>query len=1094
MTKADLISKLNNTKLSSRQEKILKYLDKFNPRASKIYLGSVIVLQNKDNPDRIAQAAHSIRELDNTLMSDLPNKKPFGQKDAHIENINTFMKIQDPKGGLPKDIGLLIAKQWVSTHEEITNISHHVSEVTEKQLGQVVQQYEDILLSQIGPFYSTIEEIDKLLSVKNPTTRHMEQLKVLIKKGSHLDYIFHTNRNPNWLKLFVKEGFLKSPPQKIIHKDGSFSYPIWTAQEYLMSVAEKKPKEVMDIIINAEKSDSAWVNRSYLLTILKIPANVSKAIIKKLKKEAWLHDNSRFGFGEEIGKVIEKFVSEKEIDSAFELAECALSVREDKAKTERRMKIAGLSDPEVVPFLDEWEYGQLVQNKIPILATVDAKRTVALLADKLRASIKIRTGGKGGYKYDGFLSIWRPAVEDHEQNRSLENLNNILISGLRDVIESIPESKSILLKECVSSLSNSSGTYSIMKRLQLHMYRKFPKIFIDDITDSLKDPNNVYNGELKHEYFLLLGSEFSKLSKENQEAIIALIRRGPKMKQPNERYKKMWQAEISHKIKEYLPKDLLDIHAELEEKIEKDYDISSPITSWVGPTSHVDASFFDTKTAQEVLEYLNTWTPPTGEYVPSPEGLGRILQEDVKKRPSEYIKCFTFIVKNKLNPVYLYHILTGIRDVWRLEDPIWENILEVIEFATAKEIPYEHKYTDEGVAGDWKSVRKASADVLDNALRENGKLMPFKFRDRVWKIIEKLVGDSDPTPEHEEKYVDDDRDFLILSINTVRGEGLHALFKYAMWVSSNLHTKEEKKTTLPHEVKSLLEKILSKKVDGSHTTLAVTGQFYPVLLYLDETWTQGIKALIFPEPFESSAAQAAWNAYVLAAQYWTKSVESLMPEYRKAVLIKETENKRGNYKDRLAEHIVLAYLLGNMKIDDPALTGFFNNASDVTRAHAIWYVSRYLEEQKPKEKSQEWKRIKGLWAKRLKEAKNEDSQSELSHLALLLNHAPETIDDLYTMVEPIIPNLVRSNVIDDFLEYLVKSIPINLEKTLSLLLPLIKANPPELGYGIFTDEISQILEAGLRSSSDTCKVLAEEIINIFGERGNDGYRHLLKKN
>lgn len=49
-------------RLTDEDKQILHSLDKLRPDLGKKYLGALFALQNKKNPERISQPAHSVRE------------------------------------------------------------------------------------------------------------------------------------------------------------------------------------------------------------------------------------------------------------------------------------------------------------------------------------------------------------------------------------------------------------------------------------------------------------------------------------------------------------------------------------------------------------------------------------------------------------------------------------------------------------------------------------------------------------------------------------------------------------------------------------------------------------------------------------------------------------------------------------------------------------------------------------------------------------------------------------------------------------------------------------------------------------------------
>jgi hypothetical protein len=60
-------------------------------------------------------------------------------------------------------------------------------------------------------------------------------------------------------------------------------------------------------------------------------------------------------------------------------------------------------------------------------------------------------------------------------------------------------------------------------------------------------------------------------------------------------------------------------------------------------------------------------------------------------------------------------------------------------------------------------------------------LPPIVLADRIWKVLDVLSWDEEPSLEYEEQYGGSNMDPLTLSINTVRGEAMHAVVQFATW-------------------------------------------------------------------------------------------------------------------------------------------------------------------------------------------------------------------------------------------------------------------------------------------------------------------------
>ena len=91
----------------------------------------------------------------------------------------------------------------------------------------------------------------------------------------------------------------------------------------------------------------------------------------------------------------------------------------------------------------------------------------------------------------------------------------------------------------------------------------------------------------------------------------------------------------------------------------------------------------------------------------------------------------------------------------------------------------------------WGWARKQVAELLSPGFDGGNAEIPEAERPRVWAILEVLAQDPDPTASHEDQFGGDNMDALTLSINTTRGEALHAVVRYAHWRERALNSRGE---------------------------------------------------------------------------------------------------------------------------------------------------------------------------------------------------------------------------------------------------------------------------------------------------------------
>jgi hypothetical protein len=1079
-------------RLTDRQRKIWQYLSDSSPEAAAAYGGAIRVLQDMVNPDKIAQSAHSLRELDNLLAPRIPNKRK-DKDNSHVERIRKYMESQDLLGGLPEKLAQQIASHWVDVHGWFTVVSHHGKNPKEEDFNAKLQVLEVILLAQTGPFYASVRELDPLISTKKPSESDANRLKALIKKRAHYEYFFRTVSNPAWLPILVKEGYFKIPPTSI-EVDGGVRFPFWTETQYLVKIANLSPKDVCEVIKNVPNTDNLWVHRDYLDAALSMPANVGKQLLKKAKKERWFSTDFFSRASEEGGNLMVKFAKEGEVDAAFELATLLLSLKKVELNDAVFRRTNGLKSHEAKSRIDEWEYGEILEKKVPALIEADPLRTIEVFANLLEGAIRIEREKKD-YEDDNLLHVRRPAIEDSPLNYKHEDIKNLLITKIRAIVDNLAVQKSSKLKRAVESLAHAEGIYPIMLRLQLHAYRNTPEVFREEIKSVLSKKEYFDDTRLQHEYRLLIKSQFSNLPQKIKGKILDWIEKGPKRKDNDKNFLGYWQVQKLEPISDCLPRKWQVYYKGLIKKHKPDHqDSGSSHSSWVGPVSPLTEEEIKTKDPAKVIKYLSKWTPPKEHFGPSPEGLGRSLEAAIVLNAPSYSKLTKKAFDLKLRPVYLYHLVVGLTNSYKQGKLLeWGTVLDFCDSVMATEAPYKYP-KDEGYFGEtgWNGVRKAIADFFEEILKKGEVELPFKYRKKAWSILKRLVEDKDPDLEFEKQYGGDNMDPAMMSVNTVRGGAFHALLEYAMWVSRNLNKEDESKTVLVPEVKRVLEKHLNPKHDPTVTTRSVYGVNFPRLYYLDKNWASKNIQNIFPDPFEGDLAQSAWRAYLELAQFWVPSVKSLRSQYIQATKFLIERKSRDEADNRLAEHLMISYWRGDITLTDPLISNFYKYAPEDVRSHAVWYLWRSMEESKLKKTSKEWKRLKALWSLRVKENKSEKSK-ELSGFADWLSCAPEDVKNLSPLIVGVISHLTRGSDVGYLTAYLKENIKIDVELVSELLHQTVLQNPEDIKFRLHDEDIREISQSCFQSGSKKARDFSEKTINVFGERGNDSFRSILEE-
>ncbi len=215
------------------------------------------------------------------------------------------------------------------------------------------------------------------------------------------------------------------------------------------------------------------------------------------------------------------------------------------------------------------------------------------------------------------------------------------------------------------------------------------------------------------------------------------------------------------------------------------------------------------------------------------------------------------------------------------------------------------------------------------------------------------------------------------SVNTVRGEAMHAVMRYALWIRREIESGPNVRERLSRgfdempEVREVLEAHLDPATEPSAVVRSVYGRWFAFLLMLDNRWSTSFVTRIFPrEPDGAGLRDAAWEAHVSFSNPYDHLLTVIEDEYRRGVeLIGRFQGRAENAvspENRLAEHLMVYYLRGKLALDRNGLVGrFFADAPDKLRYHALSFIGRSLKNQEGMLPRDVAMRIQALWDRRM---------------------------------------------------------------------------------------------------------------------------------
>lgn len=873
----------------------------------------------------------------------------------------------------------------------------------------------DVVLEKFESRYLKSHRLlDELLAREVPTQADAKKLRLHVPNNLvAYGYFFDRLISPSWLKPLSKEGFFTSPPAPDPqHESGGIAFPPWPESRYLARMAALAPETVLEIVLKLPGTENIRIHENLADAALGMPAVLAARVVPQAK--VWIESPYQVLLPERLGKLVAHLARGGQVDAALDLARSLLAVLPDPRASEE----ASGGDTYRLPAVprarfDTHRYQELLKKNMPELVATSGERGLVLLCDLLDEAITLSrhsSENEGPREFEDLSCIWRPTVEDRGR-AGRHGLRDALVTAVRDAAEQLAKD-SVRVPALVYLLENRPRPWRVFQRIALHLLRVFPQVASDLVIERLTDRKRFDTPGLRYEYTRLLQEQFGNLSPDDRARIMGWIEKGPDLaefkvaekrltgREPTDegsiRYAKRWRRDWLARLGSALPAEWRDRYDELVAELgaAEHPELVSRITSWVGPTSPKTTEELQAMTVDDIVAFLRNWRPPGGPMSPSPEGLSRIFSTAVAASSERFAASSGQF--RELDPTYVSGLISGLRDAVKQNRVFhWAPVLGLCRWVIEqpREIPGrtgEYADLDPG----WVWTRKAIAELLSSGFEPGAAEMPLSLRTSAWELLKELVEDPDPAPETEARDETSNRDPATLSINTTRGEAMHAVVRYALWLRRHLERAPDGKERSSRgfdempEVREVLDRHVDQRYDTSRAIRAVYGQWFPWLVLLDRDWaTRNVRTIFPAHESLSDMRDAAWDAYIRFCDPYDDAFDILREEYNRAIQrIEQGPSERQHLDDpdhRLAEHLMTLYWRGKLTLDEPEdlLAQFYVKAPDPLRAHSLEFVGRSLHNTNEAIPIPVLDRLQALWQFRLNAARA--ATSSASHYAEL---------------------------------------------------------------------------------------------------------------
>lgn len=941
------------------------------------------------------------------------------------------------------------------------------------------------------------------------------------KRDANYKYFFDNLNSPEWIEPLYKEGMFQHPPEPE-HEDNTIGFPIWPESRYLVRMATVAPEKVLKIALKIPDTENVRVNEDLADTALAMPANLAVWLVPMAKD--WLKKPYKMLLPEKLGKLVTHLTRGGQISEAVDLMGAILEVLPDPRYEEGCETVrTNLFSPEPHARIDVWDYERILKKQVPELIESAGLVVLSMLCDRLFNAVLFSRSKRKVADPEDYSYIWRPAIEEHSQNRDHDILG-LLVSAVRDAGEKLIEAEG---KSALDLIEKKP--FKVFQRIGLYLRRRFPDLDPEGTENLITKPYIYDDIGIWHEFFKLLKDRFGSFSKKSQRAYLSLVSKGPEPKdiegwaeyQAEGRKQQVNQEEIDNYIRHWQYEKLMPIQAYLDDEWSNRFgsfkeEIGEPDhpgfhvhigATWIGPTSPKDMEELRSMSIEDLILFLKSWQPSGQHMSPSPEGLGRQLSALVKSEPNRFGEQASNF--KGIEPTYVRAILSGLRDAVKDGRILkWSSVISLCLWAVdqPREMPtHTTPYADRDPSWGW--TRKSIADLLSAGFDAGEAEIPFECRSSIWAVIKPITDDPEPTHEDEVERNGMELDPASLSINTARGEALHAVIRYALWVRRHFEKEVDAKTRLERgfdempEVREVLDCHLDVDHDQSLAIRSVYGQWFPWLVLLDSGWAAQNLPRIFPkEDALRGYYEAAWDTYILFCNPYDSVLDLLNEEYERAIkmlsITSEKKKRQRRSEERLAEHLMAYYWRGKLNLDDPEslISQFFEKASSSLRAHAIEFMGRSLYRTKEEIEIETLGRFQRIWEQRIDKIRNEDSKEagiETSTFGWWF--ASGKLDDSWSIMQlkevlNITEKIEPNHLVVERLAILVEKMPL---ASVECLKNMVESDKKGWHIEGWREHARTILTTAIQSDNAKAREASIDLVHILGARGFRGFRDLL---
>jgi hypothetical protein len=863
----------------------------------------------------------------------------------------------------------------------------------------------------------------------------------------------------------------RNPAPEPAPEPGYVRIPYWSALDYLLKIA-KQSGATNDLLLANE--------------VMKIVRGVSQW--REPDGQVRHNHNTARRFTEILGSLPTSAVSEADVDllatwlnDRFERVLVAVAINEtllphlltssraedwDKAVRvlEHATAITWVEEPGTKTrtaraVLDDYYLHQLLNRHVRTLAAKRPQGTVRLLEGRVRDVYATDL-------HKTFSSIYRPAIEDNEQNHGFRSAENRTVEALRDALLTWAANEPGRAEAYVGVLLRSD--LEILRRIAIYVLNRHWPIMHSAYLPFVEG-ESLTTGHL-HELYALLTERFAEFTGPQRDATIDAIRRLPAPEHAEDpalmrkRLQRRWLTAIVGKgtgAAEDLMDELGADPAVGPPPLHPDF--SSYMTSSWGPggspyTTEELVGFAEARLLTDRLnafEETGTWGSPTLD------GLTSTLQNAARTSPATFLRSLPDLLEAKKG--FQQAVVRGLQGAWDAKEQSapcnwaegWEQIITFFERLAVQPIPV----ADEKDQHKW--LLATIADALSSGTKDDGHAYAPELLPRGQGIIDSLL----QRLPAQTKLSDDP---MSTAINTPKGRAIEALFSHALRACRVADRASGSHAAVWAQLRSTFDRELSACQDDNVEFSTLCGAYLAQLEYVDAGWTAEQVPHIFPGNVAVNDQAAIAG---LAYAGFTRNIYEYLLRGGIVDRALHYDLKGREAREKLLERIAAAYVWGIETLDSPRFQAIFESSNTNTKElEQVTWTLWTLRQQNVTDDQRE--RILAFWDRCVIWAHGQPTapRALLSALSGLAAYIAAVDGRGYGLLLAVAPHVGVDYRVYEFLEELLRLAEQNAAAISDVVDAMTQAHAPEYDYEDRLQKLLRTLAAKGRKS-DVLRIL-----------------------